>query len=126
MSNALTPTTPSSHAPVPVTLVPERFANPLRQIQGVFAQPAVRRAGPMALMVSLIGAAALAWSALSTPPQKTLFSGLPDSDKAAVTSALSAANIASHIDDSTGSLTGSSSSAVTRFSSFCQRRNSAT
>jgi flagellar M-ring protein FliF len=105
MSNALTPTNPSSHAPVPVTLVPERFANPLRQIQGVFAQPAVRRAGPMALMVSLIGAAALAWSALSTPPQKTLFSGLPDSDKAAVTSALSAANIASHIDDSTGSLT---------------------
>ncbi len=86
-------------------LVPERFANPLRQIQGVMAQPAVRRAGPMALMVGLIGAAALAWSALATPPQKTLFSGLPDTDKAAVTSALTAANITSHIDDSTGSLT---------------------
>ncbi len=86
-------------------LVPERFANPLRQIQGVMAQPAVRRAGPMALMVGLIGAAALAWGALSTPPQKTLFSGLPDTDKAAVTSALSAANIDSHIDNSTGSLT---------------------
>ncbi len=104
MSNALAPTS-QPQQPVPVTMVPERFANPLRQIQGVFAQPAVRRAGPMALMVSLIGGAALAWSALSTPPQKTLFSGLPDSDKAAVTSALSAANIASHIDDSTGSLT---------------------
>ncbi|MEH3045765.1 flagellar basal-body MS-ring/collar protein FliF [Sphingomonas adhaesiva] len=109
MSNALTPS-PQSPAlagqqPIPVTLVPERFANPLRQIQGVMAQPAVRRAGPMALMVSLIGGAALAWSALATPPQKTLFSGLPDSDKAAVTSALSAASIPSHIDDSTGSLT---------------------
>ncbi len=100
MSNALTP-----QNPVPVTLVPEKFANPLRQIQGVMAQPAVRRAGPMALMIGLIGAAGLAWSALSTPPQKTLFSGLPDSDKAAVTTALSAANIPSHIDDSAGTLT---------------------
>ncbi len=100
MSNALAPTNP---APAPI--VPERFANPLRQIQGVFAQPAVRRAGPMALMVGLIGAAALAWSALSTPPQKTLFSGLADADKAAVTQALSAGNIDSHIDDSSGSLT---------------------
>jgi flagellar M-ring protein FliF len=102
MSNALAP---SPQNPAPVTIVPEKFANPLRQIQGVMAQPAVRRAGPMALMVGLIGAAGLAWSALSTPPQKTLFAGLPDSDKAAVTTALSAANIASHIDDSAGTLT---------------------
>ncbi len=74
MANALAPSNP---------IIPERFANPLKQIQGVFAQPAVRRAGPMALMVGLIGASALAWSALSGAPQKTLFSGLPDSDKAA-------------------------------------------
>ena len=65
MANALTPTSSSLPA------VPERFANPLRQIQGVLAQPAVRRAGPMALMVGLLGASALAWSALSAPPQKT-------------------------------------------------------
>ncbi len=102
MSNALSP---SPQNPASVTIVPEKFANPLRQIQGVMAQPAVRRAGPMALMVGLIGAAGLAWSALSTPPQKTLFAGLPDSDKAAVTTALSAANITSHIDDSAGTLT---------------------
>ncbi|KQT34742.1 flagellar M-ring protein FliF [Sphingomonas sp. Leaf412] len=100
MSNALAPTNP-----VPAPLVPERFANPLRQVQSVFAQPAVRRAGPMALMVGLIGAAALAWSALSAPPQKTLFSGLADADKAAVTQALSAGNIDSHIDDGSGALT---------------------
>ncbi|WP_298809775.1 flagellar basal-body MS-ring/collar protein FliF [uncultured Sphingomonas sp.] len=96
MSNALAPAN---------NLVPEKFANPLRQIQGALAQPAVRRAGPMALMVGLIGAAGLAWSALSTPPQKTLFAGLPDADKAAVTSALTAANIPSHIDDGAGTLT---------------------
>jgi flagellar M-ring protein FliF len=99
MANALTPSTNSLPA------VPERFANPLRQIQGVLAQPAVRRAGPMALMVTLVGGAALAWSALSTPPQKTLFSGLTDADKGAVTSALTTANIASHVDDATGALT---------------------
>src|SRR5438128_179659 len=97
--NALTTT----NAPAP--MVPERFANPLRQVQGLLAQPAVRRAGPMALMIGLIGAAALAWSALSTPTQKTLFTGLPDSDKAAVTAALDQASIKSHIDDSSGALT---------------------
>jgi flagellar M-ring protein FliF len=83
----------------------ERFANPFQQIKGAFAQPAVRRSLPMALMVGLIAAAALAWMSLSTPTQKTLFSGLPDSDKAAVTSALTTANIKSHIDEATGALT---------------------
>jgi flagellar M-ring protein FliF len=96
MANALAPSNP---------VIPERFANPLKQIQGVFAQPAVRRAGPMALMVGLIGASALAWSALSGAPQKTLYSGLPDADKAAVTSALTAASIDSHIDDATDAVT---------------------
>lgn len=96
MANALATSNP---------VIPERFANPLKQIQGVMAQPAVRRAGPMALMVTLLGGAALAWSALATPPQKTLFTGLADADKAAVTSALTTANISSHIDDATGALT---------------------
>ena len=97
MSTALTTTTPA--------LTPERFANPLQQIRGVLAQPAVRRSLPMALMIALIGAAALAWMALSTPTQKTLFSGLSDGDKQAVTSALDQAGITSHIDDATGALT---------------------
>ena len=72
MANALTPAN---------TVIPERFANPLRQIQGVLAQPAVRRAGPMALIVALIGAAALAWSMLSTPPQKTPYRPNPPPKK---------------------------------------------
>ncbi|BCA62980.1 flagellar M-ring protein FliF [Sphingomonas sp. HMP9] len=96
MSTALIPTSPGAT---------ERFANPLQQIKGAFAQPAVRRSLPMALMVGLIAAAALAWMSLSTPTQKTLFSGLPDADKAAVTSALTTANIKSHIDEGTGALT---------------------
>lgn len=94
-----------STALIPTSGATERFANPLQQIKGVMAQPAVRRSLPMALMVGLIAAAALAWMSLSTPTQKTLFSGLPDSDKAAVTSALTTANIKSHIDEGTGALT---------------------
>ena len=95
MSNALTPINPS----------PEKFANPLLQMKGVLAQPAVRRSLPMALMIGLIAAAALAWMTLSTPTQKTLFTGLPDSDKAAVTAALTQGGIKSHVDDGTGALT---------------------
>ncbi|MES3099725.1 flagellar basal-body MS-ring/collar protein FliF [Sphingomonas faeni] len=94
-----------STALIPTSGATERFANPLQQIKGAFAQPAVRRSLPMALMVGLIAAAALAWMSLSTPTQKTLFSGLPDADKAAVTSALTTANIKSHIDEGTGALT---------------------
>lgn len=96
MSTALTTTTQG---------VPERFANPLLQIKGALAQPAVRRSLPMLLLVGLVAAAALAWMTLSTPTQRTLFTGLPDSDKAAVTSALTQASIASHIDEGTGALT---------------------
>ena len=95
MSNALIPANPS----------PERFANPLLQMKGVLAQPAVRRSLPMALMIGLIAAAALAWMTLSTPTQKTLFTGLPDADKAAVSAALTQGGIKSHVDDGTGALT---------------------
>ncbi len=95
MNNALT-TTP---------VLPDRFANPLRQIKGVLDQPIVRRSLPMTMMIGLIGAAALAWATMSTPTQKTLFTGLPDADKASVTAALTQANIASHIDGSSDALT---------------------
>ncbi len=95
----------SALVPAPAAALPERFANPLRQIRGLLAQPAVRRSLPMALLVALIGAAALAWLTLSTPTQKTLFTGLPDADKAAVVSALDQANIRSKLDEGTGALT---------------------
>jgi len=101
MANALATT----GAPAGASALPERFANPLTQVRGLLAQPAVRRAGPAALMVGLIGAAGLAWAALSTPPQKTLFPNLADADKGAVTSALEQGGIVAHIDDATGALT---------------------
>ncbi|TPG20809.1 flagellar M-ring protein FliF [Sphingomonas koreensis] len=97
MSTSLTPTASGA--------LPERFANPLKQIGGLMAQPAVRRSLPMILMIGLIAAAGLAWMMLSTPPQRTLFPNLADSDKAAVTAALSQASIANHLDADTGAIT---------------------
>ncbi len=96
MSNELTQTSP---------LATERFANPLKQIQGMLGQPAIKRSLPMILMVGLIASAALAWFMLSTPTQKTLFTGLPDSDKAQVMAALKAGGITGRIDESTDALT---------------------
>ncbi|MBY0582283.1 MAG: flagellar M-ring protein FliF, partial [Sphingomonas sp.] len=94
MSTALTP-----------VALPERFANPVQQLRAVLAQPAVRRSLPMILMIGLIASAAIAWMMLASPPQKPLFTNLPDADKAAVTEALSQANIKSRIDSGTGALT---------------------
>lgn len=83
----------------------EPFANPVRQLNGMLAQPAVRRSLPMILMVGLIASAALAWFMLSTPTQKTLFSGLPDSDKSAVINALKAGGITGRLDESSDAVT---------------------
>jgi flagellar M-ring protein FliF len=96
MSNELTPSAP---------LATERFANPLKQVQGLLGQPAIRRSLPMILMVGLIASAALAWFMLSTPTQKTLFTGLPDSDKSQVMAALKTGGITGRIDESTDALT---------------------
>lgn len=98
MSDAIATT----DAPVPATR--SGMANPLRQMGDIFAQPAVKRSLPLIFMLGLIAAAAFAWMALSTPPQRVLFTNLPESDKAAVAQALDAANIANGIDGS-GSIT---------------------
>lgn len=78
--------------------------NPLSQARAILSQPAVKRSLPLIFMVSLIAAAALAWAMLATPPQRVLFASLPESDKAAVAEALTAASIPNRIDNS-GSIT---------------------
>jgi flagellar M-ring protein FliF len=98
MSNAIATT----DAPAPASS--RGAANPLKQMSDLFAQPAVKRSLPLIFMLGLIGAAALAWMMLSTPPQRVLFANLPESDKAAVAQALDAASIANGIDGS-GSIT---------------------
>ena len=98
MSNAIAPTE------APATPMLAGTANPLTQVRSLLAQPAVKRSLPLIFMLCLIGAAALAWATLSTPPQRVLFANLPESDKAAVAQALDAASIANRIDNA-GSIT---------------------
>lgn len=100
MENAITPATIDT-APVPVA---NRLADPFRQISGLMDQPAVKRALPFLFLLGLIGAAALAWAVLASPPQRVLFQNLPDSDKGQVVEALTAAGIESQL-DGTGSVT---------------------
>lgn len=91
-------------APISTGVAPERFANPLKQITGFVAQPAVKRSLPLIFMLGLVIAAGIAWATLSTPAQKVLFAGLADADKQAVVSALDAANIDNAV-DGTGNIT---------------------
>ena len=95
MSNALAPTDAAG--------TPARF-DPLRQVSGLLGQPAVRRSLPLVFLVGLVLAGFLAWSMVATSPQRILFANVSDADKAAISSALQGANIASSIDGS-GSIT---------------------
>jgi flagellar M-ring protein FliF len=79
--------------------------NPMGALRGLWAQPAVRKSAPMIGILGLMASAALAWTMVATPPQKMLFSGLNDADKAAAVEALAQANINSALDNQTGTLT---------------------
>lgn len=76
----------------------------LARAQALAQQPAVRRSLPLLMLAGLVAAALLAWAMLSTPAQRILFASLADADKAAITTALDAANIRSRI-DAAGSIT---------------------
>lgn len=75
------------------------------RMKGFFAQPAVARSLPMLGLLGVVGAAALTWMALREPPQRDLFRGLPDADKAAVAEALDKGAVPYHIDEGDGSIT---------------------
>lgn len=99
MSNALAPT----DAPA-LPAAAGRLGAPLAQMRGILAQPAVKRAMPLIFLIGLVAAGFLAWSLVSTPPQRILFANVTDADKAAISSALEGASIKSSI-DSSGSIT---------------------
>lgn len=87
--------------PPPAPLAP---ANPLEQLRGLARQPAVRRALPWFGGLAGLGAVALTWAALAPAPQRTLYAGLDDAGRAAVTASLDKAGIAWRIDADTGTL----------------------
>ncbi|RYE88644.1 MAG: flagellar M-ring protein FliF [Hyphomicrobiales bacterium] len=78
--------------------------NPLKQVSGILAQPAVKRSMPLLFLVGLIAAGFLAWSMVATSPQRILFANVSDADKSAISTALQGASIKSSI-DSGGSVT---------------------
>lgn len=88
---------------MPPTIQPA--ANPLERVRTLTAQPAVRRALPWFLGLSAIGAAGLAFMALSPAPQRVLYAELGDAERASVVSSLDKAGIAYAINRDTGALT---------------------
>jgi len=77
----------------------------LERVKAFTGQPAVQRSLPMIGLIGLLGAAALLWSIMAGAPQRDLFAGMADADKAAVADALKAANIPYQVDRDTGALT---------------------
>lgn len=77
---------------------------PVAQAKRLWAQPAVQRSLPALGLLGVVGAAALAWSTLAGSPQRDLFGGLSESDKAAVASALDTAALPYSIDATTGAI----------------------
>ena len=67
--------------------------------------PAIKRALPGIGLLAVIVVAASLWMALREPPQRDLFRGLPESDKAAVAAALDQNSIPYFFDNGSGSLT---------------------
>lgn len=77
----------------------------LDKAKGFFGQPAVQKSLPLIAFLGVVAMAVMAWAALREPPQRDLFRGLPDNDKAAVAEALKSSNIAYQLDSLTGAIT---------------------
>jgi flagellar M-ring protein FliF len=76
----------------------------LERLRTLTSQAAIQRSMPMIGLIALLGVAAILWMAMSGAPQRDLFSGLGDADKAAVADALKTANIPYQINRDTGAL----------------------
>jgi flagellar M-ring protein FliF len=79
------------------------------RMTGFLRQPAVQRSLPMAGLIGVTALAGLAWLSLREPPQRDLFRGLPDADKAAVADVLGKSAIPYEFDQATGAITVSES-----------------
>lgn len=71
----------------------------------LLAQPAVRRALPLLAALAVAGVLALLWVMVASPPQRALFTGLSDEDKAALVETLGTAGIAYEVDSASGAVT---------------------
>ena len=93
---------------LPATRTPALPANPaalMGRLRGFAQQPAVARSIPLFGAAAALGLALLAWLSFASGPQRDLFTGLGDADKAAVADTLNTANIKYTLDRSSGALT---------------------
>jgi len=81
----------------------------LERVKGLAGQPAVQKSLPLLGIAAAILIAFLAWTSFAKGPQRDLFTGLSDADKAAVADTLKSSNINYTLDRSTGALTVSDS-----------------
>jgi flagellar M-ring protein FliF len=84
--------------------VPGDTGSVLERVRAFADQPAIQRSLPLIGLVGLIALAAFAWFTFAQGPQRDLFRGLSDADKAAVAESLSASGIRYDVDRS-GTLT---------------------
>ncbi len=70
--------------------------------KALLAQPAIRKALPAIGGLGALAVVALLWMAMSTPPQRTLYSSLGDAERASVVEVLDGAGIDYAIDNNTG------------------------
>ncbi|MEW4467114.1 flagellar basal-body MS-ring/collar protein FliF [Parasphingorhabdus sp. JC815] len=75
------------------------------RLRGLATQPAIMRALPLLGLLTVVVAAGALWLALREPPQRDLFRGLPETDRAAVAEALKQSDISFDFNDTTGALT---------------------
>jgi len=95
--------------PVPVSVANNPSGAMLERVKSFTGQPAVQKSLPLLGIAAAILIAFVAWTSFAKGPQRDLFSGLNDSDKAAVADTLKAANVSYTLDRSTGALTVSDS-----------------
>lgn len=101
----IVPTAPAASALATTAPASVGTSAMLERIRDFAAQPAIQRSLPMMGLIGLLGAAALLWATMSGAPQRDLFAGMSDGDKAAVADALKAANIPYEINRDTGAIT---------------------
>lgn len=102
MSDTLPATSPPASLLAPLT--DPAGGSALTRLRSFTGQAGVRRMLPWLLGAAAIGGAALTWTALAPSPQRTLYSQLADSERAAVVEALDKAGITYAIDNQSGAL----------------------
>lgn len=81
-----------------------QMGGPMGGVRNFMTQPAVSRALPVIGLLAALAIAAAAWWSFHVPPQRPLFEGLAENDKAAVATSLQSAGIDYTLDGGSGAI----------------------